>query len=136
MANRIAMPSKEEMRTLFEAEFSGEKARYLPKAVGWRMLIMMPKPKTETAGGIALPDEYVQQEIVAAPIGYVVEQGSLCYSDSRKFPDGKKWCEVGDVVFFRSYVGTRVVIKGIEFRFICDDSVESVVDDPRGIERI
>jgi hypothetical protein len=31
--------------------------------------------------------------------------------------------------------GTRLVIHGKEFRVINDDSVEGVVDDPRGIRR-
>ena len=45
------------------------------------------------------------------------------------------WCKVGDFVLTRPYSGTRVVIHGREFRIINDDSVEAVVDDPRGIRR-
>jgi len=33
----------------------------------------------------------------------------------------------------RSYSGTRFKLKGKEFRLINDDSVEAVVEDPRGI---
>jgi len=39
-------------------------------------------------------------------------------------------------VVFRAYSGTRVKIHGKEFRIINDDSVEAVVDDPRGVERV
>tara|TARA_X000000368_G_scaffold351405_1_gene291971 strand:- start:1108 stop:1221 length:114 start_codon:yes stop_codon:yes gene_type:complete len=35
----------------------------------------------------------------------------------------------------RPYSGTRLKIHGKEFRLINDDSVEAVVEDPRGIVR-
>jgi len=35
----------------------------------------------------------------------------------------------------RANSGTRVKIHGREFRIINDDSVEAVVEDPRGISR-
>jgi co-chaperonin GroES (HSP10) len=38
-------------------------------------------------------------------------------------------------VLVRPYSGTRVVIHGREFRIINDDTVEAVVEDPRGIRR-
>ena len=36
---------------------------------------------------------------------------------------------------FRAYSGTRIKIHGREFRIINDDTVEGVVEDPRGIAR-
>ncbi len=39
------------------------------------------------------------------------------------------------LLLFRSYSGTRFKIKGEEFRLINDDTVEAVVDDPRGYAR-
>jgi co-chaperonin GroES (HSP10) len=33
----------------------------------------------------------------------------------------------------RSYSGTRFKVHGKEFRLINDDSVEAVVEDPRGV---
>jgi hypothetical protein len=39
-------------------------------------------------------------------------------------------------VLTRPYAGTRLVIHGREFRIINDDTVEAVVDDPRGIRRV
>ena len=41
----------------------------------------------------------------------------------------------GDFVLTRAYAGTRLKIHGQEFRVINDDSVEAVVQDPRGISR-
>jgi co-chaperonin GroES (HSP10) len=60
--------------------------------------------------------------------------GSLAYKDEAKFPSGP-WCKGGDWVLFRAYSGTRIKIHGREFRIINDDTVEAVVEDPRGIAR-
>jgi co-chaperonin GroES (HSP10) len=43
--------------------------------------------------------------------------------------------KVGDWVVFRAFSGTRIKIHGKEFRLINDDTVEAVVEDPRGVER-
>ena len=51
-----------------------------------------------------------------------------------RFPNGP-WCKKGDFVLVRPHTGSRLVIHGREFRIINDDSVEAVVDDPRGIKR-
>jgi len=40
-----------------------------------------------------------------------------------------------DFVLTRAYSGTRIKIHGTEFRIINDDTVEAVVQDPRGIAR-
>ena len=42
----------------------------------------------------------------------------------------------GDFVIMRSYSGTRFKVHGKEFRLINDDSVEAVVEDPRGVMKV
>ena len=56
------------------------------------------------------------------------------YKTENKFPTGP-WCEAGDFVLVRPHTGTRLHIHGKSFRIINDDSVEAVVEDPRGIQR-
>jgi len=51
-----------------------------------------------------------------------------------RFPSGPS-CKEGDFVIVRPNSGTRLKIPGREFRIINDDSVEAVVEDPRGITR-
>jgi co-chaperonin GroES (HSP10) len=75
-----------------------------------------------------------EKESLATVVGFVLKVGSLAYKDTNKFPDGP-WCKEGDWVLFRAYSGTRIKIHGREFRIINDDTVEGVVDDPRGIAR-
>ena len=50
----------------------------------------------------------------------------------KRFPSGA-YCKEGDWIMMRSYSGTRFKVHGQEFRLINDDSVEAVVEDPRGI---
>ena len=54
------------------------------------------------------------------------------YQDKQRFPNGA-YCKEGDWIIMRSYTGTRFLVHGKEFRLINDDSVEAVVEDPRGV---
>jgi co-chaperonin GroES (HSP10) len=65
---------------------------------------------------------------------FVVEMGPDAYKDPVKFPTGP-WCKKGDFVIVRSNSGTRLDIHGKEFRIINDDTVEAVIEDPRGVRR-
>ena len=65
---------------------------------------------------------------------FVVDLGPDCYKDESRFPTGP-WCKKGDFVLVRPNAVTRLVIHDREFRIINDDSVEGIVDDPRGIKR-
>jgi len=66
---------------------------------------------------------------------FVVKMGPDCYNDKTRFPSGP-WCKVGDFILARPNSGTRLKIHNREFRIINDDSVEGVVQDPRGISRV
>jgi len=111
-----------------------EKAKQVPEPRGWRILVMMPEVKEKTDTGIFIDEEYREKEGTASPVAFVVKLGPLAYKDEARFPDGP-WCEEGDFVIMRPYSGTRMMIHGREFRIIKDDTVEAVVDDPRGVIR-
>ena len=64
----------------------------------------------------------------------VIDMGDECYTDLDKFPSGP-YCQRGEWIIFRSYSGTRIKVKGQEFRLINDDTVEATVNDPRSVER-
>jgi co-chaperonin GroES (HSP10) len=65
---------------------------------------------------------------------FVVKMGPDAFKDEKRFPSGPS-CKVGDFILVRPNTGTRIKIHGKEFRLINDDSVEGVVQDPRGITR-
>jgi co-chaperonin GroES (HSP10) len=111
-----------------------EKAKLLPEPKGFRILCAVPQVEEEFEGGLIKADETRKVEEQTTVVLFVVKMGDLCYADKDRFPTGP-WCKEGDFVLTRPYSGTRVVIHGREFRIINDDTVEAVVDDPRGIRR-
>ena len=106
----------------------------LPDPKGYRILIAIAEVEGKTEGGVYMPDNLKSAESTASIIGYVLKVGSEAYADTDRFPNGA-WCKEGDFIIFRSYSGTRFKIGGKEFRLINDDTVEAVVDDPRGYTR-
>lgn len=111
-----------------------EKATQLPKPSGYRILCAIPEVEKEHDGGILKADETLRYDELLTTVLFVVDIGPDCYKDPVRFPTGA-WCEKGDFVLVRPNAGTRLVIHGREFRIINDDSVEGVVDDPRGTKR-
>jgi co-chaperonin GroES (HSP10) len=111
-----------------------EKAKQIPKPSGYRILCAIPEVEKEFEGGILKAEETRQREETLTTVLFVVDLGPDCYLDKTRFPNGP-WCKKGDFVLIRPNAGTRLVIHGKEFRIINDDSVEGVVDDPRGIKR-
>ena len=110
-------------------------ASKLPKPQGYKILIGVPEVSDKTEGGVFMPDDLKAAEETASIIGFVMKLGADAYADKDKFPNGP-YCQEGDFVVFRSYSGTRFKIHGKEFRLINDDTVEAVVDDPRGYTRV
>jgi co-chaperonin GroES (HSP10) len=109
-------------------------ASKLPQPQGYKVLIGVPEISEKTEGGVFMPDGLKSAEETASIIGFVMKVGPDAYKDENKFPNGA-YCKEGDFVIFRSYSGTRFKIHGKEFRLINDDTVEAVVDDPRGYSR-
>ena len=118
--------------TKLEAE---RKAKQVPDPSGYHLLCMIPKIE-DTYGDSAIikADETVKTEEQTTVILFVAKVGPDAYKDTTKFPTGP-WCKEGDFVLVRPYTGTRVLIHGTEWRLINDDSVQAVVQDPRGIRR-
>ncbi|MFZ9129675.1 MAG: co-chaperone GroES [Pseudomonadales bacterium] len=120
--------------------YTGEKttdervASKLPQPQGYKILIGVPEISEKTEGGVFMPDGLKSAEETASIIGFVMKLGPDAYNDENKFPNGA-YCKEGDFVIFRSYSGTRFKIHGKEFRLINDDTVEAVVEDPRGYSR-
>lgn len=110
------------------------KSKQIPDPVGYRMLCMVPKIEGSFKSGLAKADETMKVEQQVSVVLYVAKMGPDCYKDEKKFPSGP-YCKVGDFVVVRSYTGTRLLIHGSEWRILNDDSVDAVVDDPRGISR-
>ena len=113
---------------------SEEKAKQLPQPSGYHILVTLPEAEEKFESGIIKSDETRRFEEVLATVFFVVSLGPDCYKDKTRFPSGP-WCKPGDFILARPNSGTRLKIHGQEFRMINDDTVEAVVEDPRGIRR-
>jgi co-chaperonin GroES (HSP10) len=114
-----------------------EKAKQLPDPKTFRLLCVVPEAMEEFADseiGIVKSNQSMHYEEVLTPVLFVVKLGPDAYTDTARFPSGPS-CKEGDFVIVRPNSGTRLKIHGREFRIINDDSVEAVVEDPRGITR-
>ena len=127
-----AMYGAPEERVLDPTKADQSLLERMPSPSGWRMLVLPYRGKGQTSGGLYLPDKVVEDGQVSTVVGYVMKQGSLCYKDADKFPDGP-WCKAGDWVIFARYAGSRFRIEGGEVRIINDDEILGVISDPEDI---
>lgn len=116
-------------------ETAEEKAKQLPEPATFHILCVLPDINEEYDSGLVKANQTVHYEEVLSPVLFVVKLGPDAYKDEKRFPSGPS-CKVGDFVLVRPNTGTRIKIHGKEFRMINDDSVEGVVQDPRGITRV
>ena len=107
----------------------------LPKPVGYRVLVALPKIADKFEGTNVLKTETAKRhDHIMSIMGLVVDMGDEAYSDADRFPTGP-WCKQGDYVMFRANTGTRFTVNGLEYRLMNDDSIEAVIADPAGIQR-
>ena len=115
-------------------ETAEERATQLPTPSGYHILVGIPEIENKYESGLIKADSTMHYEEVLSTVFFVVKMGPDCYKDASRFPTGP-WCKEGDFVLARPNSGTRLKIHGQEFRLINDDSIEAVVQDPRGISR-
>jgi co-chaperonin GroES (HSP10) len=112
-----------------------EKARQVPDPATYHILCMLPKAEEEfSETGILKSTTAMLHEELLSPVLFVAKIGPDAFKDKKRFPSGAS-CKVGDFIITRPNTGTRMKIHGTEWRLINDDSVEAVVQDPRGIQR-
>lgn len=114
-----------------------QKAKQLPDPKTFHILTVVPEAMEEYADsevGIVKSSGDIWREEMLTPVLFVVKVGPDAYKDASRFPSGPS-CKEGDFVIVRPNSGTRLKIHGREFRIINDDSIEAVVEDPRGITR-
>lgn len=131
--NEILVSQDGETATTLPAT-AEEKARQVPDPATYHLLCVLPEIDEQYESGLVKAGQTMHFEEVLSPVLFVVKVGPDAYKDEKRFPNGPS-CKVGDFVLVRPNTGTRIKIHGKEFRIINDDSVEAVVQDPRGITR-
>jgi co-chaperonin GroES (HSP10) len=112
-----------------------DKATQIPEPATYHLLCMLPEAKEEYEGGLLKASQTMQYEELLSSVLFVAKVGPDAFKDEKRFPSGPS-CKVGDFIIVRPNTGTRMKIHGTEWRIINDDSVEAVVEDPRGIQRV
>ena len=133
MSNQVDLSQAVDLSAVLDKS-QEEKATQLPKPSGYRILCAIPEVEKEYESGLVKADLTLHNEEILTTVLFVVDLGPDCYQDKARFPNGP-WCKKGDFILVRPHSGSRLVIHGREFRIINDDTVEAVVDDPRGIKR-
>lgn len=130
--NKVVDLSGQELKS--KEESKERKTTQLPEVKGYRILCAVPNVDEKYESGLIKADKTKHIEEHSTVVLFVIKLGDMAYQDKDRFPTGP-WCKEGDFVITRAYSGTRIKIHGKEFRIINDDTVEAVVDDPRGYER-
>jgi co-chaperonin GroES (HSP10) len=131
--NPINVPKIQEVESAEDIPID-ERGLQLPEPKGYRILCAIPQVEDTFKGGILKSDQTRNIEEHATVVLFVLKLGDAAYKDESRFPTGP-WCKEGDFILTRAYVGTRFKIHGREFRIVNDDTVEGVVQDPRGYSR-
>lgn len=112
-----------------------EKAKQVPDPVTYHILCVLPDAEKEYEGGLLKASQTMQFEELLSPVLFVAKIGPDAFKDKKRFPSGPS-CKEGDFVLVRPNTGTRIKIHGQEMRLINDDSIQAVVQDPRGVQRL
>ena len=115
-------------------ETAEKKDKQMPEPSGFRILCMVPEVEDKFDSGLVKADATIYAEERLNTVLFVIKLGPDCYKDPTRFPSGP-WCKEGDFILVRPHSGSRLKIHGREFRIINDDTVEGLVEDPRGISR-
>jgi len=110
-----------------------EDPEVLPELPGFHVLIRPVSVKSQTKGGILLPDSTKEDMSYLTTVGKVIVLGDLAYMDKDKFPAGA-WCNVGDYVCYGKHTGTKLLYKGVRFILLFDDQITMKVGDPKDLD--
>jgi co-chaperonin GroES (HSP10) len=107
---------------------------------GSRVMVQIRRAKSQTKGGIYLPEEARKTEASNTQVAKVAAIGPLAYknrNNMESWPEGS-WCNVGDFVRTPKYGGDRWTVKSgdeeIEFVIFNDlDIIGKVTADPTTI---
>lgn len=104
----------------------------LPKAVGWRLLVLILTSPKETDGGVHLVDEALEAKSMTSPQGIVLDVGPAAYQDRTRFAWGgelEPWCGIGDRIVWKRYDLTMFQIaNGQRLGFMNDTQPVATID--------
>ena len=110
-----------------------EDPEVLPELPGFHVLVRPVSVKSQTKGGIFIPDSIKDDMSYLTTVGKVLALGKLAYLDRDKFPAGA-WCNVGDYICYGKHAGTKLFYKGVRLILLFDDQITMKVEDPKDLD--
>lgn len=107
--------------------------KVLPELPGFNILVRPVSIKSQTKGGIFIPDSTKDDMAYLTTVGEVIVLGDIAYQDKEKFPKGP-WCTVGDYVCYGKHSGQKIQYKGLKFILLYDDQVIMKVENPKTLD--
>jgi|TARA_R100000093_G_scaffold70539_2_gene43925 co-chaperonin GroES (HSP10) len=107
--------------------------KVLPELPGFNILVRPVSIKSQTKGGIFIPDSTKDDMAYLTTVGEVVVLGDVAYQDKEKFPKGP-WCKVGDYICYGKHSGQKIQYKGLKFILLYDDQVIMKVENPKTLD--
>ena len=105
----------------------------MPGLPGYHVLVKPVSIKSETKGGIILPESTRSDIAYLTTVGKVLKLGDLAYADKEKFPNGA-WCVEGDYVSYGKLIGQKFVYKGVKLLLLFDDQIIMKVGKPSDLD--
>lgn len=103
----------------------------MPQPALWRILVAPVRPKSVSVGGIALPDEAMDNQEHLTNLGKVMAVGAMAGKKENWVP-GAWNIKVGDWVVIGQYCGQRFEYQGVKLILLNDDEVLAKAKGPEG----
>ena len=107
--------------------------KVLPELPGFNILVRPVSIKSQTKGGIFIPDSTKDDMAYLTTVGEVIILGDVAYQDKEKFPKGP-WCKVGDYICYGKHSGQKIQYKGLKFILLYDDQIIMKVENPKALD--
>lgn len=114
-------------------------SKAVPMALGWKVVVLPRKGKTESAGGIDI-SAAADSEAHLNYIGEIIDMGEAAFMARTKsgidMSAWKRRPEIGDFVIYTPYAGMRIRRSGdgpLEWIILMNDTdIQAIIDDPYG----
>lgn len=139
MTKKAEKERQDQPRTEMELALDTFEPRKFPTDIDlWRIVLQIPQPPETSAGGIVMPEEYIDRKEFGSYVGYVIDMGPLCYTAvTRSGIDlrNAKKVKIGDWAHFGKHDGEKFRTRdGTLFVVLADTQILGRVNDPTEFE--
>jgi co-chaperonin GroES (HSP10) len=107
--------------------------------LGWRVLIQPYQPDPMSEGGIAIPEEAIDNTRILTSVGRIVAMGNKAFTAKTRagidMSEIEPMPKVGDWVVFGAYGGLKITRRnGTEYRLLNDDAIMAIARNPKELQ--